>query len=239
MEAWPRVEYIKIASRHIVSNLVEHSREMAEAILIECGTPSHDMMSLFQRYDQQQSLAAAKAVQEFSIIVPQRKHSAYDEDGLLLMESSYYCFECSSATNVLLESVSNDHTECLRHVLNLRPDIDLHSPQLSNGVALPHVAARKGSIATLKILLEWDPSLALIKDYKGTTPLHVSAYHNRLDSVKYLLYNSDSSANAKDSDGATPVHFAAASGNLECLKELCETGKGDINATTNSGETPG
>lgn len=203
---------------------------MAEAILVERGTPS-SLVTLFQPYDHQAAITAAKAIEEFNVIISNMDMAPADSEEDL-------CLDCRTASNAVLEAVTSDHVNCLREMLRLR-HVDLHAPQLATGVTLSHVAARKGSVSALQLLIEIDFTLAVAKDHKGSTPLHVSAYHDQLHCLKYLLYNTDSSANSKDSDGATPVHFAAAAGNLECLKELCDMGKGDPNATTNSGETPG
>jgi ankyrin repeat protein len=149
------------------------------------------------------------------------------------------CFSCRAVSNSMLEAVSSNHVTCLKEILRTLP-ANLDKPQLSyGGVSLSHVAARKGSAEALRLLVEYEPSLAFTTDYKGATPLHISAQHNQLKCLRYLLYNTScSSPNLRDYDGATPLHSAANAGSLKCLRELHQSGKANVNATTNSGETP-
>lgn len=162
-----------------------------------------------------------------------------DEELLDLVNGLNCCHSCSLSSSPLIEAVNSDHAGCLKEILSSPSPPDLLAPLLTTGVTVCHLAARKGSVRVLQLLLEIEPSLALCRDYKGATPLHTSAKHGEIESMRYLLLNSDCRSDTKDSDGATAVHYAAMSGKLDCLKELSIQGKCNVNSTTTGGETPG
>ena len=148
------------------------------------------------------------------------------------------CAECRANACPLMGAVTSGHKGCLKEMLSVRGELDLSTVRSENGATLAHIAARKGDLETLQMLVGAEPSLCEIGDVRGATPLHVCAYHGHLDCLSSLLTNG-AQADQKDSDGATPVHFASASGHLHCLKELINRGKGNPNEQTQSGETPG
>lgn len=229
------LELIKRNLRTALNNN-NKSEEMAEAIQ---STPA-SLLSLFQPYH----YAEVNTLQEYNTVLTNISSREEDDtysyiEDLEIQQQTRCCTACAASSNPLLEAVNFDHLNCLKVILQHQPELDLFAPLLTIGVTITHVAARRGCLEVLQILLEHDPSLAMARDYKGATPLHISSRHGQLLCLRYLLLNTDTSANVKDSDGATPVHFAAISGSLDCLKELCMTGKGNVDCTTISGETPG
>ena len=149
------------------------------------------------------------------------------------------CAECRAGASPTILSVTSGHTDCLKEILERNLDeLDVASVLSENGATLAHIAARRGDLETLKVIVKTEESLCKVGDIRGATPLHVCAYHGHVDCLTCLL-ESGAKTNLVDFDGATPVHFAAASGHLECLKQLVEVGGADPNAQTESGETPG
>ena len=162
------------------------------------------------------------------------------EDGIhpIALEFGDACAECRAGTSPMILAVTSGHSRCLKEMLKHSEELDLTSVLSENGATLAHIAARKGDLDALKVIITVEQSLCEVGDIRGATPLHVCAYHGHLDCLSCLL-EGGAEANLGDFDGATPVHFAAASGHLECLKKLVDKGNGDPNAQTESGETPG
>lgn len=140
-----------------------------------------------------------------------------------------------------LAAVSSGHAECLQEIVSAsaQADLDLRSVMGSeNGMSLSHIAARRGELDCLRVLLEADRGLCEVGDSRGTTPLHVCANHGHVECLRCLLCEGRCGLQ-RNQNGATAIHFAAASGHNECLKVLIEEGGGDPNEQTDSGETPG
>lgn len=160
------------------------------------------------------------------------------EDAIPKLDLGGSCVECRRASSPLVAAVSSGHRGCLQELLSTQFCLDLHSVRVDNDATLGHIAARKGELECLRLLLEADQSLCEVGNSKGATPLHVCAYHGHVDCVRCLLSEGRCGL-ARDQDGATAIHFAAASGHTECLRVLIEEAGGDPNEQTNGGETPG
>ena len=86
-------------------------------------------------------------------------------------------------------------------------------------------ACRAGDVATLRVLLEQEPTLARERDGEGSTGLHAAVAH--VDAVRLLLERG-ADPNARDrGDNASALHFAAAGGYLETVRVLLDAG-GDV-----------
>ena len=161
-----------------------------------------------------------------------------EEEGRKELNLGDACAECRANACPLMGAITSGHKGCLKEMLSVREQLDLSTVHSENGATLAHIAARKGDLEALQMLVGAELSLCEIGDVRGATPLHVCAYHGHLDCLSCLL-TKGAQPDQKDSDGATPVHFASASGHLDCLKELINRGKGNPNEQTQSGETPG
>lgn len=148
------------------------------------------------------------------------------------------CHECRVNRCPAMAALLAGDRGCLREILRVNEEDRLSAIRSGNGATLAHVAARKGDLESLNMLLAKVMSLAKVGDVRGATPLHVCAYHGHEDSLTSLL-DAGADADQPDLDGATAVHFAAASGHLQCLKLLVGRGRGNVNARSDSGETPG
>lgn len=156
------------------------------------------------------------------------------------------CVECRRSTTPTLAAVSSGHAECLREMVSASCTLGgldlLDVVGNENGASLSHVAARRGELDCLRVLLEaggtGGSGLCEVGDSRGTTPLHVCANHGHVECLRCLLCEGRCGLQ-RNQDGATAIHFAAVSGHTECLKVLIEEGGGDPNEQTDSGETPG
>lgn len=160
------------------------------------------------------------------------------KDCVPMLDLGTCCAECRGAEVPLAAAVSSGHRVCLQEMLSAQAGLDLQSIRVENAATLGHIAARKGELDCLRMLLEADRSLCEVGDNKGATPLHVCAYHGHVECLRCLLSEGRCGL-LRDQDGATAIHFAAASGHTDCLRVLIEEGGGDPNEQTNSGETPG
>jgi ankyrin repeat protein len=76
-----------------------------------------------------------------------------------------------------------------------------------------HICANgfdSGSIACLRLLLEYEPRLALARNSHGRTPLHYAAGTGNIAGIRYLT-NAGAKPNAVDINGMTPLQCLALS----------------------------
>ena len=71
-----------------------------------------------------------------------------------------------------------------------------------------HVAAMKGHLDILKVLLEHDLSPAMERLHRGQTVLHLCVKHHQLRALRFLVERLGDLARAKDDDGETLLHLA-------------------------------
>ena len=165
----------------------------------------------------------------------EEEEEEYDDARLLVGEA---CHECRVDGSPAMAALQAGHVGCLREILRANEEERIAGVRSGNGATLAHVAARRGDVEVLGMLLAKTSSLARIGDVRGATPLHVCAYRGHEDCLEKLL-EAGGDADQPDSDGATAIHFAAASGHLESVKTLVQKGGGNANAKNSSGETPG
>ena len=148
------------------------------------------------------------------------------------------CHECRVEGSPAMAALQAGHCGCLREILRANEEEVLSNVRSGNGATLAHVAARRGDLEALSMVLAKVSSLSRTGDVRGATPLHVCAYRGHQECLASLL-ESGGDADQPDSDGASAVHFAAASGHLDCLKTLVLRGGGNPDVRNSSGETPG
>ncbi|KAI4887541.1 hypothetical protein NFI96_017122 [Prochilodus magdalenae] len=97
-------------------------------------------------------------------------------------------------------------------------------------------AAEKNRLATVRRLLELDPSLVNCRDDDGYTPLHRAAYGGHLSVVSALL-DGGADLHARTVDGWTPLHSASRWGNVAVASCLLHRGA-SVNTMTTGRLTP-
>ncbi len=142
-------------------------------------------------------------------------------------------------TTPLTAAVGNGYTsvvkDLLRHGcdLNLQPAIIIRSKTIKTDAAI-HIAAIKGNINILQLLLDADADVNL-PGSSGNTALSKAAFHGKLDSVK-MLVKAGALVNAKEHHQMSPLHWAGLSGHNDIVSFLLEN-KADINAKNVNKET--
>ncbi|XP_071138004.1 transient receptor potential cation channel subfamily A member 1 homolog isoform X4 [Mytilus edulis] len=99
-----------------------------------------------------------------------------------------------------------------------------------------HIAAMKGFLQVLKILIENSADVDS-KNEEEQTPLHLAADNGRTNCVRELLIADHSAANDEDENSNTPLHLAALSGHSKVANLLLTNGA-DVSARNGSMWTP-
>nr|XP_043611832.1 ankyrin repeat-containing protein ITN1-like [Erigeron canadensis] len=87
-----------------------------------------------------------------------------------------------------------------------------------------HIAALKGHVDFVTILLAKKPRLAMSLDLLRRTPLHLASSEGHIEIVNELLkVMSPDECRSSDQDGKTPLHLAAMNEQLDVIKVLTET----------------
>ncbi|XP_015083187.1 ankyrin repeat-containing protein At5g02620-like [Solanum pennellii] len=83
-----------------------------------------------------------------------------------------------------------------------------------------HIAALRGHIEFVRLILAQNPQLAAELDSRKLSALHIASAKGHLNIVKMLLLVNPEICLACDRDGANPLHLAAIKGRVEVIKEL-------------------
>ncbi|KAL3248074.1 hypothetical protein ABHI18_012178, partial [Aspergillus niger] len=98
-----------------------------------------------------------------------------------------------------------------------------------------HIAAGKGHLPVVELLLQLPGINVNAQDKHGSTALHKAVYNGRLPIVELLLQHRETDVNKKDNYGCTALHEAIDEGRLRVVELLLRRGRVDINAQDNDG----
>ncbi|PKX89474.1 ankyrin repeat domain-containing protein, partial [Aspergillus novofumigatus IBT 16806] len=91
----------------------------------------------------------------------------------------------------------------------------------SDGQTPLHIAAERGNLSILSLLLEKDASTINTEDGQGKIPLLCASESGSMGCIMALVAHGSDIDRQNDS-GTTPLNVAAASGNLEIVRFLLE-----------------
>lgn len=111
-----------------------------------------------------------------------------------------------------------DNVEMLNVILDWT-NIDLDFSN-NNGFSPIHIAARKGDLGAVQILLKKDPNLLNKKKPDGYTPLHLAACMDHLEVVKFLLDQPGLIVDDKTDKGQTALLIACFYGSKRTVEFL-------------------
>ncbi|MCE5166857.1 hypothetical protein HAX54_028152 [Datura stramonium] len=100
-----------------------------------------------------------------------------------------------------------------------------------------HIAAMRGHVELVKLILTRNPLLAAELDFRKSSALHVASIKGYLEIVKELLVANPEMCLARDREGRNPLHLAAIKGRVEVIKELVQASHLAALQTTNHGES--
>lgn len=83
-----------------------------------------------------------------------------------------------------------------------------------------HIAALRGHIEFVRLILAQNPQLAAELDWRKSSALHIASAKGHLHIVKMLLLVNPELCLVCDRDGGNPLHLAAIKGRVEVIKEL-------------------
>ncbi|VFQ61941.1 unnamed protein product [Cuscuta campestris] len=89
-----------------------------------------------------------------------------------------------------------------------------------NGFDSFHVAAKRGDIEIVRVLLEAFPQLSVTFDQSNTTALHTAAAQGHAEVVNFLLETNSGLATIARNNGKTALHSSARNGHVEVVKGL-------------------
>lgn len=145
----------------------------------------------------------------------------------------------------LFKAVMNGHIDCVKRLLKEGASIRKTLPRQVN---VFHVAAEKGYLNVLRVLLDHDYSITRIMinhltadDKKGFGPIHFAVINNHSKCVKLLLSrNAYRSLRASYGfhKGSTPLHLAAINNNLVIAKIIMKNNEETVHTMNDLGWTP-
>ena len=139
-----------------------------------------------------------------------------------------------SRNNLLQTAVLHGYAKSVQTLLNLGADVNYR--ESLNGQDCLHLAASKGRIEILQLLLKNKGLHVNTEDISRRTPLHYSAENGHKEAVKVLVeYKAE--VDMVDKGGKTPLYLSAAEGHSEIVAFLCENGA-SLNSKADDGSTP-
>ncbi|CAH0051773.1 unnamed protein product [Clonostachys solani] len=137
--------------------------------------------------------------------------------------------------NAVLDAVHFGHIETLEVLLEAGAGIS--DTVTAEGYTVLHVAAYKGDLAFLRLLLKMKLPMGVDSaSFDGTTPLIIATGAGRLDSIRLLL-DHGADVSIADYAGWTPLHWAANRNHPHVVRLLIDCGA-DPTIESADGDTP-
>ena len=106
-----------------------------------------------------------------------------------------------------------------------------------DGAHAAFMAAQKGHLEILQLLVDKDPSVAYLKGFEGRSALYAAALAGHLNIIKYLTSLKDTDMNSEHDNGEVPI-VAAIKGHLDILKYLISFPQTNLDVQDINGYTP-
>lgn len=136
---------------------------------------------------------------------------------------------------LIIHVANNNQIEMLRHLIDNQVNMNsVWDEGLWSSATATYLAANKGYLVCLQLLVENGAEFVMGKGSLKQTPLQTACILGQASCVEYLIGKlNKSQLNIQDGiDGWTAAHGAAASNHLDCLKLLKKAGA-DLNVTAN------
>ncbi len=108
--------------------------------------------------------------------------------------------------------------------------------RLPDGTTVLHLAAAKGCVESVQLLVQAEPNLLGAKTKTGETVLIAAVQCHAMSVVRYLLTLKNIKVDEKDKVGDTALHHAAQKADIEMVNLLLIEGKADPSIKNNAGE---
>lgn len=130
---------------------------------------------------------------------------------------TYYDNQYTTTWTALMVAVDSNQTEVIKVLLRHNPDIRARD---DCGYHATYIAACKGYVDALKMLLRKDRHVVDFRGPDGMTPLMAaSSNYGRVAVCKYLVEQKNANVNLKDSFGLTALAYATNPVTIEVLKK--------------------
>ena len=141
----------------------------------------------------------------------------------------------------LLQAVLDGKVDILSQLLAHRELSQLNAPRGIDGESVIHLAAKRGDVRVLRLLLS-EPSLQVNRcRLGGRTAFYMACEANQIAAVKLFLSlsgRSEFDVNQPDDNGCTPLMAAAMAGNVDVCRLLAASPRVDKARADDYGDTP-
>jgi hypothetical protein len=135
----------------------------------------------------------------------------------------------------LCENWEEDKFEELTAFLEDHPEVDLELFRDANGATALHLAAARGDLGCVRVLVGHGADLEA-RTNQGDTPIILASDRGHSECLKVLI-EAGADVHASGNDGTQAIHFASFYRTTGCLKLLINE-RADVNARTTAGYTP-
>ncbi|XP_078482468.1 transient receptor potential cation channel subfamily A member 1 homolog [Ciona intestinalis] len=125
--------------------------------------------------------------------------------------------------NCLMLAVEDKRTSAVQELLRYEAVRKLLEETDKNANSVLHLAAKKGFLPIIRILLEHDARIDP-KNEDESTPVHIAAAYGQHMALKELLDHDKTMINSLDENANTALHLSAMEGHTTCIEVLLDHG---------------